>query len=440
MWLGFQDDPRFRWTADREDNLDSAQEAGATVIRTTVYWYRVAPTRPARAADPFDDAYRFDDLDEMVRGAQQRGMEVLLTIWGTPTWAGPAKNRLPRRLTDLTNFARALATRYSGRFAGYPFVRFYTVWNEPNREIFLAPQYASNGKPVAPGNYAKLYRAGYAGIKAGNRQALVAAGATASNGRDRRLGRRGVQETMSPGRFAELLSKVRPAIRFDAWAHHPYPTTPRMKPTQKVRFPNVSLASLPTFEKALDRWFKRRNIPVWITEYGHETKPQDPRGVSYTTQAAYAVQALGIARRDPHVQMFIWFILKDAPTTPWDSGLRTQSGVKKPAFSRFAAIARAVDARNAIVPVRGLSPVVRASALPISYYSPPGAVVGVTFQIFSGPFQIWEGFPSAVLARDGTVTFRAGFTPYRGGTFTMRVKIEDLNGNVVRRTLTLVGT
>ena len=27
-------------------------------------------------------------------------MEVLMTIWGTPTWAGPAKNRLPRRLAQ----------------------------------------------------------------------------------------------------------------------------------------------------------------------------------------------------------------------------------------------------------------------------------------------------------------------------------------------------
>ena len=26
------------------------------------------------------------------------------------------------------------------------------------------------------------------------------------------------------------------------------------------------------FEQSLDGWFKRKNIRIWITEYGHETK------------------------------------------------------------------------------------------------------------------------------------------------------------------------
>jgi hypothetical protein len=439
MWIGFQDDPRFRWTADREENLDSAQEAGATVIRTTVYWSRIATRRPARAADPFDPVYNFDDLDEMVRGAQLRGMEVLLTIWGTPRWAGPAQNRLPRRLSDLTNFSRAVAARYSGRYAGYPFVRFYTVWNEPNREIFLAPQYASNGKPVAPANYAKLFRAGYAGIKAGNRQALVAAGVTASNGRDRRLGRRGVQETMSPGKFAELVSKARPRIRFDAWAHHPYPTRPSLKPTQKVRWPNVSLASMPRLGTSLDKWFKRKNVPIWITEYGHETRPEDRRGVSYATQRAYAIQALGIARRNPRVQMFIWFILKDHVTTPWDSGLVRQTSARKPAFGAFASVARGMDARNAILTVRTRNPLVRVSALPIAYYSPRGAPIGVLWELYRGGVLLGRGLPSVPLLVDGSVVFAPEFTPARRATYVLRLRLTDEHGNVVLRTLTLLG-
>ena len=42
---------------------------------------------PANGANPFDPAYRFDDLDEFVRNAGLHGMEVMLTIWGTPPWA-----------------------------------------------------------------------------------------------------------------------------------------------------------------------------------------------------------------------------------------------------------------------------------------------------------------------------------------------------------------
>src|SRR5918994_3553043 len=271
MWVGFQDDPSFRWVDDRADLLERAREANATVIRTTVYWSKTAPQRPASAASPFDPAYNFSDLDELVRGAQSRGLEVMLTIWGTPKWAGPAENRLPRRLTDFQSFARALAARYSGRYAGYPHVRFFSIWNEPNRGIFLSPQFDNRGRSTAPQLYAQLVRAGYAGVKAGNPLAQVAIGETTSNGRDRRTARADRQDTHSPGRFAQLLSELKPRVKFDAWAHHPYPTSPSLKPTQKVRWPNVSLASLPTFEASLDKWFKRRNVPVWITEYGHET-------------------------------------------------------------------------------------------------------------------------------------------------------------------------
>ena len=439
MWVGFQDDPRFRWTADREANLDAAQAAGGGVIRTTVYWSRIAPRRPSAARNPFNSAYRFADLDEMVRGAQLRGIEVLLTIWGTPKWAGPAQNRLPRRLSDLTNFAYAVASRYSGRYPGYPHVRFYTVWNEPNREIFLAPQYAANGKPTAPANYARLFRAGYAGIKVANPSAQVAAGVTASNGRDRPIRRRGVQDTISPGKFAELVSKARPRIRFDAWAHHPYPTTPSMRPTQVVRWPNVSLASMPRLGTSLDKWFKRRNTPLWITEYGHETRPQDRRGVSYATQARYVVQALGIARRNPRVQMFIWFILKDAPTTPWDSGLLTQTGARKPAYARFAAATRGVDARNAVLRVRGTEPVVRVSALPLGYYNAIGAPIGVFWEVWHNGELLGRGLPTLPLQRDGWVAFRPEFTPVRGRTYLVTLRITDEHGNVVTRLLTLVG-
>ncbi len=436
MWVGFQDDPRFRWNEDRAQALDLAQEANATVVRTTVYWSRIAPTRPAAPADPFDPAYRFDDLDEMVRGAQQRGIEVLLTIWGTPRWAGPAQNRLPRRLADLAKFSRALASRYSGRHPGYPHVRFYSIWNEPNRQIFLAPQYNAKGRSVAPANYAKLVRFAYAGIKTGNRNAVVAIGETASNGRDRMLGRRGMQETHSPGRFAQLLAAARPKVKFDAWAHHPYPTRPSMRPNQKMRFPNVSLASLPVFEKAIDGWFRRKGIPIWITEYGHETKPARG-GITPVQQRNFLNQAFAIARRDARVEMFVWFILKDHPRTPWQSGLVTAAGVRKPALARFSVLARAMDARNAVVEVKGTNPLVRVSVLPFAYFSDAGAPIGITYNLWQGPIPISAGQPVVSLDADGWLSLRPEFTPRPGATYTLTVAAGDEHGNSIERTLFL---
>lgn len=441
MYVGFQDDPSFRWRPDRQQLLDRAREANATVIRATVYWSQVAPTRPASPSNPFDPSYRrLNDLDELVRNAEARGLEVMLTIWGTPDWAdgGKGQNHLPSNLADLTAFSHALAARYSGRYPGYPFVRFYSVWNEPNLEQFLAPQFDATGRSVGPELYARLYRAAYAGIKSGSPSALVAIGETSARGRDKPTAG-GTQQTHSPGRFAELLSQVRPRLQFDAWAHHPYPTDPGLKPTQKVRWPNVTLPSLGRFEASLDTWFGRKGIPIWITEYGHETKPQEPKGVPYSTQAAYAKQALSIAAADPNVQMLIWFTFRDDSTNTWQSGLLAANGTRKPAFARFAAAAGGLDARNAIVPVKGANPMIRISALEIAWHSPAGSRIGVIWKLLGGKTTL-SSTPEVRMGRDGWISFRLPFLPLAGRSYTLQVTAEDINGIRVNRTLRLIAT
>ena len=52
--------------------------------------------------------------------------------------------------------------------------------------------------------------------------------------------------------------------------------------------------------------------PIWITEYGYQTRPPDRTfGVAWKTQAKYLAQAYSIARKNPRVQMMIWFLIKD---------------------------------------------------------------------------------------------------------------------------------
>ncbi len=159
----------------------------------------------------------------------------------------------------MADFGRAIADRYSGRHAGFPHVGRYSIWNEPNLEIFLAPQFDRNGTIASPRTYATLYRAGHAGIKAGNPTALVAIGETSNQGRDRPA-KGAAADSVAPGTFARLLARE-PNLSFDAYATHPYPTRPDAPPTERVRWPNVTLSQLPRFEKSLDRWFKRRGHP-----------------------------------------------------------------------------------------------------------------------------------------------------------------------------------
>jgi Cellulase (glycosyl hydrolase family 5) len=442
MYMGFQDDPSLRWREDRGTVFDEAAQANAAVVRTTVYWSRIAPQRPAVPTDPFDPAYRFDDLDEFVRSAQFHDMETMLTIWGTPSWAngGRGQNRAPTQTRDLQNFARALASRYSGRNPGLPFVRFYTVWNEPNLGQFLSPTFDSKGKPVSPFIYARLYRAAYAGIKAGNPKALIGIGETSPRGRDRPSPAPGqLQDTLSPGTFARLLSTARPRVKFDAWAHHPYSAL-GTKPTTKYRFPNVNLSTMPTFEKKLDQWFHRKGIKMWITEYGFETKPAEPKGVSLSQQASYMRQAVGIASRDLRVDIFLWFILRDDPTSAWQSGVLTRDGAKKPAFATFTALARLIDGRDPKFLVKvGRVPVLKIPVLALAARNGVGAPVGAQIRLYQhSTGKLTTSVQLAgTIAIDGTVSFVFGKSSVKT-SFDVLFDFNDKNGNTLRRTALLV--
>jgi hypothetical protein len=445
MYVGFHDDPNFRYEERRAVMLDQVRSTHATIVRTLVTWPNIAPKRPANAADPFDPAYQFDDLDELVRNTQARDMEIIITLWGTPKWAngGKTPNFLPRRLSDFTAFARAVASRYSGRFPGYPYVRFYSIWNESNLQLFLAPQFDAAGKSVAPRNYAKLAAAGYSGVKAGNRSASVAIGSTSSAGRDKPLA--GKSATHSPGRFAQLVAAANPRLKFDAWAQHPYPVPANQKPLQKVKWPNVTLSAFPRFEKSLDTWFKRKNVRIWITEYGHEVKQDgETKGISRSQQAAYAAQALAVAKKDPRVDMFIWFVFRDHSTSQWQSGLRTTTGTAKPSLGRFTSAAASVDARNRLFTVKGGR--VPTLIVPLRAYAAgtkPGERVGFNVKVMEKGKVVKNAQPTAPFGRDATARFSlAGFKPVKGKTYTVQVDANVFSGGgvVLHRTLTLVAT
>ncbi len=424
MPIGFFDDPTFRWSADRMDNLQRASAAGASIIHTTATWAALAPTRPADASSGDDPAYKLADLDELVQRSSSFGMRVMINITGTPKWANGNKkpNVMPKKVGDLQTFARMLATRYNG-LNGKGYVGLWSVWNEPNLQQFLTPQYVGK-KIVSPANYAKLYKAAYAGIKAGNRSAQVAIGETSAQGRDKPSA--GSSQTVSPGMFAKLLSKQR-GLKFDAWAHHPYPTAPGAKPTEKVRYPNVTLSTMPKFEKDLRTWFKR-TVPIWITEYGHETKPGERKGVSLARQAAYAKQALGIAKKDPNVQMFIWFTFRDSSGNPWQSGLLQPSGSAKPSYSAFRSVARQIDGTTTNVRA-GRAPTVTMYFPVLSFYNNAGTTCGMTYTIFDGKKPVAVAQPAAALRANQSLTFSTTFKPVKKHTYTITATANDPNGH-----------
>jgi len=315
----------------------------AQVARVNLSWRAVAPTRPARPGDPTDPAYRWGEYDAAVSAAKANGVKVLLSIVGTPAWAnggGPAA-KAPTSATDLHAFAYAAARRYSGSFSGpdatpLPAVRLWLAWNEPNNPVYLAPQYVrtSRGWVMKSAlDYARICAAIYGGVHAtGIAGEKVGCGATAPRGNNAPGSSR---PSVSPLAFLRAV-KAAGLRRFDAWAHHPYPGSPFETPTSRPSSATaITLGNIDVLQAELRRLYGPTRL--WLTEYGWQTNPPDALlGVSWAKQSAYLTQAVAIARRNPGIDMLVWFLLKDDPVlSGWQSGLETAVGRHKPAFAAF---------------------------------------------------------------------------------------------------------
>jgi Glycosyl hydrolase catalytic core len=320
-------------------------------IRLNLYWggkYGVGRKRPARATNPNDPAYDWSLYDRTVTYAMRYGIHVLFSVYGTPSWAngGRGPNVAPTRGTDLRNFALAAATRYSGSFLGadgkaIPAVKDWLAWNEPNNPVFLTPQYKRVGtKWVIQSaiDYAKICNSLFNGIHASmNVNERVACGGTAPRGNNNPSTSR---PSVSPLAFLRAVKKAG-LETFDAWAHHPYYAGPADQPSTKPVTAKGAPATAVTFGnigdliKLVTQLYGNKRI--WITEYGYQTNPPDTIfGVTYAKQAAYLTQAFGMAKRNPRIDMMLWFLLRDDPNpNGWQSGLITARGAKKPAFAAF---------------------------------------------------------------------------------------------------------
>ena len=374
LYVGVLDDQALRWGPGRTAAWSELGSSHASIVRTIVDWSRVAPVRPRDARNPLDGAYRFGDVDQFVAAANRRGVEVLVTLWGTPRWANGHKkaNVPPLRSTDFEAFARALAARYSGAYPTLGFVQFVSIWNEPNTRRFLN----TRNRPAA---YAALVRAGYRGVKAGSPGTLVAAGETAAS--------------HSPARFVADLARIDRNLPFDAWAHHPYPKAADGRPDDRARWPNVGLTSLGRFDALVSHRFGRVRTPLWVTEYA-ESRPD----VSSMRIADDLSRAVELASRVPEVTMFIWFMLKNHQGEPWQSGL-----VGSAAFGSFTAAASALDPRNGrVVWPRDRRPlVVRVSARELRMRGQTFDTVGVTYTVTSCESSVTRTGDTARIQRNG---------------------------------------
>jgi polysaccharide biosynthesis protein PslG len=319
--FGIQDDAWLEFGPGRlADRVAELDRLGLDVVRVTLRWDQVEVA-------PGD--FRWSRADRLLRALDARGLDPLVTIWGTPDWAngdaGP--NIAPDLGEDFSRFAGEAARRY-------PFVERWALWNEPNKPIWL--------KPASPETYvARILNPGYRAIKSVNRSARVAGGVTAPRG-----GPGGV----SPVDFIRRMDRV--GARLDAYAHHPYPVYPGDTPfAGGCSCKSITMATLERLLKLVDQAFP--SARVWLTEYAYQTPP-DPFGVSLGTQARFIGEAARRVYAAPKVDLLIHYLYRDEPDLGrWQSGLETIDGREKPAYAATMLPLAQVSRRGQLVALWG---------------------------------------------------------------------------------------
>ena len=257
-------------------------------------------------------------------------------------------------------------------------VGLWAVWNEPNIQLFLTPQFVGKRSSARP-TTAKFLKAAYAGIKAGNPLAKVAIGETSARGRDKPLA--GVSGSIAPGTFARLLGQV-PGLKFDAWAHHPYPTSPNLPPLQKVRYPNVTLSTLPRFEKTL-----KTCVPPHRADLDHRVRPRDEAGRAEgrldvdpgRVREAGAEGREGRSERaDVHLVRLPGLVGQPVAERPRARERRAQA-----CFAAFSAVAKLTDGQT-VAARAGKAPAITIYVPYLSHYTATGTQIGVFYTVYDG--------------------------------------------------------
>ena len=313
--FGVQDDAWLMSGAGTQaQRIGTLRHLGVGLVRFTLRWDRVAPSKPANARNPTDPAYQWGSFDVVLRGLRAAGITALVTIYGSPGWAngGHPANWLPSS-TAIGDFAYAASKRY-------PWVHMWTVWNEPNSRVFSVP--------VSPSLYVqRALNPAYLSLHAANGANLVAGGVT---------GPRQPPGGISPLAFMRGMSAAH--ARLDAYAQNPYPVTVGETPfrTPCSSCDSLTMAVLPSIRADVTRLFGPK--PLWLTEYGYQTNPPDPLlGVPLARQAEYIGSAALRVWQQPGVTVLIQFLVRDEPNVGgWQSGLLTAAGHPKPSYYAYA--------------------------------------------------------------------------------------------------------
>jgi hypothetical protein len=439
----------------RERTLDDLRTLGVDTVHSLVFWSKVAPAslsthRPSGFDGSNPAAYPanlWDRYDGLVRGAQARGMDLLLSPSSPmPAWASGCKASLKVRKvcrpnpTQFKRFVQALGTRYSGSYADenegrgvLPRVARWSIWNEPNQGGWLQPQRTKRGA-VAPALYRQLVRAAILGLRAsGHGSDEILFGETAPIGRS--TGAAASRPT-PPGTFlrdALCIDSRGRALRsrsldcgggfgrlaVTGFAHHPYTRGGSQPPTSRGSSAEITISSISRLKAIIRQAGAKRRVPkhlpIQYTEFGFQTNPPDGLfGVSLAKQAAWINESDFIAWHDPSVRAVAQYEMRDeASLAAFQTGLRFLDGRAKPAWAAYR-LPLWVARRGSKLLVWGqLRPAADGAVEQVDIQNAPRAN-GTFTSVKTVPVTSRKGFFNVKLPKRAGV-WRVSWTPSTGG-------------------------
>ncbi len=295
------------------------------------------------------------------RAAGQSGYEVVLDVFGVPSWAAvPASGC---ETPDVRPFSRPIT---AAGLEGYKALikallalgaregvqlQWWAPWNEPNDLVFLSPQRAScstTAPSTAPAVYTQLA------------EAMAAELRTAPGAHHLLLGELNAFQSGSPHRtsIAEFVDGLPVSVlcSSDVWSIHAYAT---YRDSAKAS-PEPDTDPVVALEAALDsRGECGRRAEVWVSETGagapHPGQPRPP-GVEAAREGCVALARL-LSRwaADSRVQAVFQYSFREDPAFPvgllsadltrtypayrlWQSYARARARGQMPATSSLAAV------------------------------------------------------------------------------------------------------
>jgi hypothetical protein len=380
---------------DSPATLDELKGLGVNSVHVYMHWADIAPDPTSRTRPDFDagdpsayPASGWAPFDAVVRGLAARHMGIDLDLVPPPPyWAsgrGAPKTPTPQpewkpNAAEFGQFVRAVGTRYSGQYTPpgeskpLPRVAFWSIWNEPNLGIELAPEAIDHSQvEVSARFYRALVDAAWSAFGAtGHGHDIILIGEMAPAGVVHGAGP-GDFNAMPPLRYlravycvdrsyqplrgaaAEIrgcpataagsahFAAANPGLfHASGLADHPYPQglPPNKVTPDEPDF--AELASIGKLEQSLDSmqraYGSNTRFPIWSTEFGYQTTPPDPEAgtVTPTIAAYYLNWSEYLTWLDPRIRSYDQYLLGDPPGGGFATGLVTATGIPKPGYYAF---------------------------------------------------------------------------------------------------------